>query len=618
MDKIKEKHLDRKAYIYVRQSSLAQVQQHQESTKRQYRLQERAIRLGWRKEHVEVVDEDQGQSGASAGNRSGFKRVVSEVALGQVGAVFGLEVSRLARSCADWYRLLEVAALTGALIVDEEGVYDPNHYNDRLLLGLKGTLSEAELHFLKQRMVGGRRAKARRAAFRIRLPAGYVWEDEEKILMDPDERVRDAVHLFFRCFDRIGTALGTTRYFEENHQMIPRRDGWGSMKVPVTWGQLSPSRAVAILRNPIYAGIYPYDRNNPMEENPEDVCMGGRILIPDSHHGYITVELFDKNISRLENNRSFLMGMRKKGSAREGGSLVQGIVLCGLCGRHIGVRYGKDKLPIYTCIHPSTHRICQHINGRHVDPLVEQVLFAAFTQEEFDLALGALEKLKGRANDLEKQWEKRIEAARYEADKAARRYYRVEPENRLVARTLERDWNVRLEDVQRLEKEYEKIRQTPPFTITQEQQERIRALAEDLPRLWTSPTTRNSQRKQLLRILIEDVTLCNQDDPWSVLIKIHWKTGLVSQHRAERVKQWPHTTTSDVIDRIEQLYLNHTDQEVADLLNKEGYHSGYGNRFTVHCVSHIRHRRGLKKYQSKKQQRNKIILDPGRTTALIE
>jgi DNA invertase Pin-like site-specific DNA recombinase len=604
MDKIKETHLARKAFIYVRQSSLAQVQQHQESTRRQYQLQERAIGLGWRKEQVEVVDEDQGQSGASAGNRSGFKRIVSEVALGQGGAVFGLEVSRVARSCADWYRLLEVAALAGTLIVDEEGVYDPNHYNDRLLLGLKGTLSEAELHFLKQRMIGGRRAKARRAEFRIRLPAGYVWEDEERILIDPDERVRDAVYLFFHCFDRIGTALGTTRYFEENHQMFPRRDGWGSMKVPVAWGQLSPSRAVAILRNPIYAGIYPYDRNNPMEENPEDVCLGGRILIPDSHHGYITVEQYEKNISRLENNRSFLMGLRKKGSAREGGSLLQGIVLCGLCGRHMGVRYGKDKVFIYTCMHPSTHRICQHINGRHVDPLVEEILFAAFTQEEFDLALDALTRLKGRASDLEKQWEKRIEAARYEADKAARRYYRVEPENRLVARTLESEWNARLEDVERLEEEYEKIRQTPPFTITQEQQNRIMALAEDLPRLWKSPTTQNSQRKQLLRILIEDVTLRNQDDPFCVEVAIRWKTDFVSRHQANRVHPRPHSTPREVIDRIEQLYVKHIDREIAEVLNNEGFRTGYGRAFTQDRVAKLRYYRGLTKRHSSKNNKS--------------
>jgi len=303
MNKIRESHLKRKAYIYIRQSSLAQVQHHQESTRRQYRLYERALRLGWAKERIEIIDEDQGKSGASAQLRSGFTRLVSEVALERAGGIFGLEVSRLARSCSDWYRLLEVAALSGALIVDEEGVYDPNHYNDRLLLGLKGTLSEAELHFLKQRMIGGRRTKARRGEFRIRLPGGYVWDESEGILMDPDERARDTVNGFFSCFERIGTARGTVRYFEDNHLRFPRRDGWGSIKAVLNWSCLSPSRAVEILRNPIYAGVYSYDRNNSKAEDPEDVCSGGRIWIPNSHAGYISIEGYNCNLSRLEDNR---------------------------------------------------------------------------------------------------------------------------------------------------------------------------------------------------------------------------------------------------------------------------------------------------------------------------
>ena len=611
MSKIKESQLDRKACIYVRQSSLAQAQHHQESTRRQYSLYERALRLGWPEEHIEIIDEDQGQSGSSAEMRSGFNRLVSEVALGRVGAVFGLEVSRLARSCSDWYRLLEVAALSGTLIVDEEGVYDSNHYNDRLLLGLKGTLSEAELHFLKQRMIGGRRTKARRGEFRIRLAGGYVWDEREGILMDPDERVRDTVNLFFTCFDRIGTARGTVRYFEDNQLKFPRRDGWGSINAELNWSGLSPSRAVEILRNPIYAGIYSYDRNNTKAEDPEDVCLGGRIWIPNSHEGYITPETYNRNLSRLEDNRSYVLGMLKKGSEREGRSLLQGIVLCGVCGRHMQVTYGSDGSSIYTCKgFSSVGKPCQYINGRHVDPLVEEILLGSLTREQCDLARVAMEKLKERQLEIERQWEKRLEAARYEAARAARRYYQVEPENRLVARTLEKEWNDKLKDVDRLESEYEKNRGSVPFTISREQWEQIEALAEDIPRLWKSKTTSNNQRKKLLRLLMEDVTLCNQEEPWCISVKIQWKTGLVSQHQAERVKRRPHTTTPDVIDRIEELYLNHTDQQVADLLNKEGYRSGYGRSFTPHCVSHVRHRRGLKKCQPlKKQQINKVIFN---------
>ncbi|MHC4292327.1 MAG: recombinase family protein [Planctomycetota bacterium] len=606
MNKIRQSHLKRKAYIYIRQSSLAQVQHHQESTRRQYRLYERALRLGWAKERIEIIDEDQGKSGASAQLRSGFTRLVSEVALDRAGGIFGLEVSRLARSCSDWYRLLEVAALSGALIVDEEGVYDPNHYNDRLLLGLKGTLSEAELHFLKQRMIGGRRTKARRGEFRIRLPGGYVWDESEGILMDPDERARDTVNVFFSCFERIGTARGTVRYFEDNHLRFPRRDGWGSIKAVLNWSCLSPSRAVEILRNPIYAGVYSYDRNNSKAEDPEDVCSGGRIWLPNSHAGYISLEGYNCNLSRLEDNRSYVLGMLTKGSARQGRSLLQGIVLCGVCGRRMGVMYARDGSSIYTCKGSSSvGRSCQHINGRHVDRLVKAVVLDSLTQEQFDLARVAMQKLKERHMEIERQWEKRLEAARYEVDKAARRYYQVEPENRLVARTLEKEWNDKLEEAEHLESEYDEIRRSPPFTISREQWHQVEALAEDIPRLWETKTTTNNQRKKLLRLLIEDVTLCNQDDPWCVTVKIHWKTGITNEHQAERVIPFPHTTDPDVVDRIEQLYLSHTDQQVADLLNKEGYRSGYGNDFTVSCIAHIRQRKRFIKYQSSKKAKHR-------------
>ena len=361
MGKVAPRHLELKAYVYVRQSSLAQVRDHRESTLRQYNFRDRAVLLGWRAEQVEVIDEDQGQSGASSERRGGFQRLVSEVALGQVGAILGLEMSRLARSCADWYRLVEVAALTRTLIIDEEGIYDPNHYNDRLLLGLKGTLSEAELHFLKQRMIGGRRNKAQRGEFRIRLPVGYVWEEGEGIRMDPDERVRDAVHLLFRSFDRLGSAARVVRFFEDNRQVFPRRDGWGSQDVGVTWGSLGISRAIQTLRSPLYAGVYAYNRGCLEPVDPEDPCAGGRIWINGSHPGYITVEQYEKNVARLVANRNIYGGMRGKGTAREGNSLLQGIVLCGICGRHLNVLYRTKGVLMYSCRWSRTGRICQEV-----------------------------------------------------------------------------------------------------------------------------------------------------------------------------------------------------------------------------------------------------------------
>lgn len=595
MSKIAARHLERKAFVYVRQSSIAQVEHHRESTQRQYALRERAVSLGWRAEQVEVVDDDQGQSGASASGRGGFQRLVSEVALDRVGAVLGLEVSRLARSCVDWYRLLEVAALAQTLIVDEDGVYDPNHYNDRLLLGLKGTLSEAELHFLKSRMIGGRRNKARRGAFRIRLPAGYVWEEGE-IRLDPDERVRDAVQLFFACFERLGSAAAVTRYFEDQCQAFPHRDGWGSLSVAASWGALSVSRAATLLHNPIYAGAYAYGRRHADEEDAEDPGAGGRILIPGAHPGYITLEQYESNRARLMANRNSFAGTRYKGSAREGMSLLQGIVLCGRCGRHMNVRYERNGCVQYSCRSQRTRRACQDVQGRHVEPLVERVMLEALSREELELAVGALEKLEERTRELDRQWSKRVEAARYEAERAARRYHRVEPENRLVARTLEREWNTRLEELERLEEEYAEVKRNPPFELSAAQREKILELAQDLPRLWHAETTLQSQRKEVLRLLIEDVTVTNVAEPWSVTVAIQWRTGTLSRHQAERPLPHPQTTSPEVVARIQALYETNTDAQIAARLNAEGCRSGYGRPFTPESVAHIRLRQGLHKY----------------------
>jgi DNA invertase Pin-like site-specific DNA recombinase len=597
MGKVLAHHLARKACVYVRQSSLAQVRHHRESGRRQRDFKDRAAALGWRVEQVEVIDEDQGRSGSSTEGRAGFKRLLGEVGLGEVGAVFGLEVSRLARSCADWYRLLEIAAITRTLIVDEEGVYDPNHYNDRLLLGLKGTLSEAELHFLKQRMVGGRRNKARRAAFRIRLPAGYLWE--EGIVLDPDERVQGAITLFFETFERLGTAMAVARHFEDCRQPFPRRDGWGSPDVAPTWGKLSHSRTVAVLKNPTYAGIYAYDRHHSEEMDPEDPCSGGRILIPDSHPGYITEYQYERNVARLVSNRSHYRGMRQKGSAREGSCLLTGIALCGRCGRRMNPLYHSRTTPLYACYTAGTKRPCESVHARHLDPTVEEVILDTISKEGLSLAVGAMEKLAERSMALERQWQKRLEAVRYEAARASRRYHQVEPENRLVVRTLEREWNESLQNVAQVEAAYEEARRAPPIALTAEQREQVLALSKDLPRLFRAPTSKVSQKKEILRLLIEDVTLTNQDDPWAIEVAIRWKTGAVSRHRAERPKRNPQTTSAEVIERIKALYQVMTDEETAEALNREGFTSSMGRPFTVCSVAHLRRSRGWVKRRRK-------------------
>lgn len=596
MTKVSGRHLERRAYVYVRQSSMAQVHNHRESRERQYNLRARAVALGWRREQVEVIDEDQGRSGASAQDRSGFQRLVSDVALGEVGAVLGLEVSRLARSCADWYRLLEVAALSATLIIDEDGVYDPNHYNDRLLLGLKGTLSEAELHFLKSRMMGGRRNKARRGAFHIRLPAGFVWDDG--IRLDPDERVRDTVQLLFRTFERLGSASAVARYFEDQGQLYPRRDGHGGLQVAPTWAPLTISRTVSTLRNPIYAGAYAYDRHKDYLEDPEQPAAGGRILIVESHPGYISYAQHQRNSERLVQNRDLHNGMRNRGAPREGTSLLHGIVLCGRCGRHMQLQYRNRADFAYVCVTSQTRRCCQDINARHIEPLIERVVLETLSAEELRLAVGAMEKLAERRNELDQQWQKRLEAARYEADRAARRYHQVEPENRLVVRTLEAEWNARLEDLDRLTKEYAAVQSEPPFTLSEAQRASILALSRDLPRLWRARTTKNSQRKEIVRLLIEDVTLRLTDEPWSILVAIHWKTGTVSEHRAERVQLHPQTTNPVVVERVATLSKQRglSDKQIAEILNAEGHRTASGKPFIAERIEHVRASRGLRRH----------------------
>jgi len=320
-------------------------------------------------------------------------------------------------------------------------------------------------------------------------------------------------------------------------------------------------------------------------------------LIPGTHPGYITLEQYERNLARLMANRDLYAGTRFKGRARKGHSLLQGIVLCGRCGRHMNIKYERNGSVLFWCHSQQTHRPCQFVQGRHVEPLVEEVVLEAVSREELELAVGALEKFTQRARELDRQWKHRIEAARYEAEKAARRFKRVEPENRLVARTLEREWNAHLEELERLEKDYAEVKRKPPFELTEAQREKILALAQDLPRLWRADTTSNSQRKEVLRLLIEDVTLANVDEPWSISVAIRWKTGALTRHRAKRLLRHPQTTAPEVIARIETLWKENTDAEIATVLNAEGHQSGYRKPFTPGMIAHLRNRRGLKKYR---------------------
>jgi DNA invertase Pin-like site-specific DNA recombinase len=601
--KIRPEHLARQAMAYVRQSTMIQVRENTGSTARQYDLVQRALDLGWTREQVVVIDQDQGLSGASAAGRDGFQFLVAEVGLGHAGAVLSLEASRLARSCSDWYRLIEICALTDTLVIDEEGVYDPGQYNDRLLLGFKGTMSEAELHWLRNRLLGGKLEKAQKGQLRFRLPVGLAYDSHSQVTLDPDEQVQQAVRLVFSLFDELGSALAVVKHFATHKLLFPTRLWGGDRDGELVWSPLHYGRVLDILHNPAYASAYVYGRTKTRTQAlpGEAPRIKGRIrqveledwpiVLYDAHPGYITWEQFLRNRQRLDDNRTFRPEDRR-GAVREGAALLQGIVLCGLCGRRMTVRYLDDGTPCYECEQVHTQlagKTCQSIRGGGVDEAVARALLEAMQPAQLEVSMAALEQIEARARQIDRQWQLRIERAHYEADLARRRFFAVEPENRLVARSLERDWNEKLAEIQHLEGEYAALPRPTARLASPEERQRILALAQDLPLVWHSPTTTNAERKQLLRFLVKDVTLTRRET--TIHIGIRWQTEARTELDIARPKRAFDARRTDpaVVNRVRELAPTHTDRRIATLLNQEGFTSGAGGSFTDVKVRWIRH-----------------------------
>ena len=602
--KIQPDHLDRQVFIYVRQSTLAQVLGNTGSTARQYDLVQRALDLGWSQEHIVTIDQDQGRSGASATDRDGFQFLVAEVGLGRAGAVFSLEASRLARSCSDWYRLIEICALTNTLVVDEEGVYDPGQYNDRLLLGFKGTMSEAELHWLRSRLLGGKLEKARQGELRFRLPAGFVYDASHHVILDPDEQVQQAIRLVFDLFDELGSALAVVRHFDTHQLLFPTRFWGGIRDGELVWRSLRHARVLSMLHNPTYAGAYVYGRTRTRTQSlpGEAPRIKGRtrqvkredwpIVLPDAFPAYITWDQFLHNRQRLDDNRTFCPEERR-GAPREGAALLQGIVLCGLCGRRMSVRYLRDgSILCYTCneLHAQFGRkTCQSITGNGVDAAVAGTFLEAMQPAQLEISMAALEHLEARARQIDRQWQLRIERAQYDADLARRRFFAVDPDNRLVARNLERDWNEKLAQVEGLEREYMTLPKPTAHLASLEERQRILALAQDLPAVWHAPTTTHVERKQLLRFLIKDVTLTKRET--TIHIGIRWQTEALTELDVPRPKPSPEIRRTDpaVVNRVRELALNHTDCQISEHLNHEKLTPGMGGVFSESKVQWIRY-----------------------------
>ncbi len=602
--KVRASHLKRDAYLYVRQSTLRQVLENTESTKRQYALRDHAVALGWPLERVVVIDSDQGQSGAAT-DRQGFQKLVAEVGLGHVGIVLGLEVSRLARNSVDWCRLLEICALTDTLILDEDGIYDPGHFNDRLLLGLKGTMSEAELHMLRARLRGGVLSKASRGELKGRLPVGFVYGPDDRVILDPDQQVQQALHTFFQTFCRTGSAFLTVRVFNEQKLQFPRRIHRGPHMGELIWAPMAHSTALHILHNPRYAGAFFFGRSqtrrtadgrNSVRLLPRDQWHS---LIPNAHSGYITWDEYEANQQHLLANAHAYGLDRRQSPPREGPALLQGLIICGICGNRMTVRYhtrGGRLVPDYMCqrktIEQAARRACQVIPGANLDQAIGELLVEAVTPMALEVALAVQQELTDRASEVDRLRQQQVERARYEADLAQRRYMRVDPDNRLVANTLESFWNQKLRELTEAQEEYERQCQSENFLLDEQRRAEILALATNFPRLWQDPHTPDRERKRMVQLILEDVTLIRSAQ---ITAHVRFKGGSTrSLSLPIPSPAWQlHQTTPLVIKEVDRLLDQHTDGEIAAILNERSLRSGRGKPFNQMIVARIRSNYGL-------------------------
>lgn len=599
--KISVEHLKRWAFVYVRQSDPTQVQDHQESTRRQYELKHRARQSGWPEERIVVIDHDLGRSASDPIQaRSGFERLLSEVVLGRAGAVLSLEVSRLARKDSEGYRLVEVAALTGALLIDEQTVYDPRWPDDRLLLGLKVLLSSNELRQMGLRLWENKLRKAQRGELHLNLPIGLVFDPHQGITLDPDERVQAAVRLLFEQFRLSGKISHVVRYFHDHQLEFPKRQGgWHG---PLEWGPLSCQRVSAALRNPLYAGAYVYGRvtHRAVAKPPEKLQQRAVRLSPDAwavtrwdaFPGYLTRAEYEAHQVSLERNRrrGSPAGPRRR---QDGAALLSGIVLCGRCGQRMQVVYsGQDHQYItYLCCHRQrryAELVCQRIPGRAVDHCVAEAVLAALTPAQIELTLAVMQEVERQQAELQRQWDLRLEGARYTAQLAQRRYEQVDPDNRLVARTLESQWEAALHEVERLESEIARQQSQPALNLDATQRQQLAELVHDLPQVWQAETTAWTDRKDLLQLLIADVTLTRQET--DILVQIRWHTNELEAHTVPLPVRGAPPVPETVVERVRALSQSLTDGQIADELHQAGIETPQGKPFTARRVQGLRRR----------------------------
>jgi DNA invertase Pin-like site-specific DNA recombinase len=603
--KVTQRHLQKPAFIYVRQSTMGQVRYHQESTERQYALKHRAEEMGWPPHQIRVLDADLGMSGARTDGREDFKNLVAEVSMQNVGAVFAIEVSRLARSCADWHRLLELCAYTGTLIIDEDGCYNPAEFNDQLLLGLKGTMSQAELHFIRARLYGGKLNKAKKGELRFPLPIGFCFDEQDRIIFDPDEEVRGAVSMIFSMFRETGSAYGVVHKFAKLGLRFPKRSYGGVWQGKLVWGGLTHARVLGVLKNPSYSGVYAFGRYHYAKElSPEGKIISRSKVRPmqdwqvkiDAHHeSYISWDEYLKNQSLLQSNRTNGEPMILTGAAREGLALLQGLLLCGTCGRHLHPRYtGNGGIyPTYQCNWRRREGLsttsCMSIRCADIDAVVVQRIFDLLKPDQLQIAIQALTQLEKRDAAASKQWQMKIERAEYETQLAQKRYEEVDPANRLVAASLERRWNDALVKLEELKQSAAQVQQDAGLSITVEQKSQILSLAKDLPKLWKASTTQPQDRKRILRLLLNDLTV-EKLERKSLMLHIRWHGGTTEDVPVSLPPNQPDVMRypEEFVARIRDLAKTQPDPDIAIILNREGLLSSTGKPFTASMISWIR------------------------------
>lgn len=607
-DKIQPYHLEKQAYVYLRQSSIGQVRFNQESTQRQYALQDKAQQMGWSPSTIKILDGDLGISGTQSTNREDFKTLVADVSMGKVGAVFALEASRLSRSCTDWHRLLELCAMTDTLLIDEDGCYNLSDFNDQLLLNFKGSMSFAELHFMHARLHGGRTNKAQKGELRFPLPVGFCHDEKNQIRFDTDEQVRHTLKLFFKVFREQGSAYGIVQYFGQNKILFPKRAYGGIWKGKLIWGRLSYSRACEVLKNPGYAGAYVYGRHTfrrkmsetgqlqqssitlPMDKWP--------IVIKDHHEGYISWEEYLENQKTLKQNQA----IRKKenmcpASAREGLALLQGLLLCGFCGHRLSPRYRHEKkiYPYYCCNWKKSEGVdrntCLTVNATALDEAISQKVLVAIAPAQIAIAIKAFEELECRSKSLERHWDMKIKRAEYEAQLAQRRYEEVDPSNRLVAATLEKEWNGALVQLKEIQAQYGDYQKKNSLTSTKKQKESILALAKDFPRLWNAPSTSPKDRKRILRLLIKDITVKKFARENKATLYIRWQGG--AREELEVLLPLPiyekYKYPDEIVRKVRELACTLTDSQIAEKFNQEGLPTSKGKSFVRETIKWIRY-----------------------------